>query len=80
MMAMAIPLQRHLEEEAAEKYSMGKVSARKRAEIDTHLLICESCRQKVSAADEYVVAMRNAAAKLRKEAPKPKARLRDLGK
>jgi anti-sigma factor ChrR (cupin superfamily) len=74
-MAMANPVERHLDEEAAEKYSLGQLSARKVVEIETHFLVCESCRQKVAASDAYVAAMRNAAAKLRKKEQTPRRRV-----
>ena len=57
---------KHIGEEAAEKYSLGQFSARKVAEIEEHLLVCESCRTAVTAADAYVATMRTAAAKVRK--------------
>jgi anti-sigma-K factor RskA len=69
---MASKVDRHLDEEAAEKYSLGHLSARKAAEIETHLLICEPCRQSVAASDAYVAVMRNAAAKLRQEEQRPR--------
>jgi hypothetical protein len=71
---MVNPVERHLDEEMAEKYSLGQFSARKVVEIETHLLICESCRQAVAASDTYVAAMRNAAAELRKRTYKSKGR------
>jgi len=70
---MANSVERHIDEKVAEQYSMGQLSARKVAEVETHLLICGPCRQAVAAADAYVAAMRNAAAKVRKaERRKPK--------
>jgi anti-sigma factor RsiW len=56
----------HISEAAVEKYSLGKLSARKVAEIEKHLLICEPCRKAVAASDAYVAAMSKAAGKLRK--------------
>jgi len=75
MVAMPTTFKRHLDEEAAEKYSMGKLSARRAADTETHLLICKSCRQKVAESDAYVAAMRVAAAKLRKAGRKPRRRV-----
>ena len=72
---MSDPLSRHFDEETAEKYSMGRLSARKSAEIEKHLLICESCRQGVAESDAYVAAMRHAAAKLRKMELRPRHRI-----
>jgi hypothetical protein len=71
---MLNPAGRHFDEDSAEKYSLGQFSARKVAEIETHLLICEPCRQAVGASDAYVAAMRNAAAKVRKKEPKSRRR------
>jgi hypothetical protein len=62
---MASALGRHLDEEIAEKYSLGNMSARRVAEIEKHLLVCEPCRRAVTASDAYVAAMRVSAAKLR---------------
>ena len=64
----------HLDEENAEKYSLGKLSARKTAEIEKHLLVCARCRQAVADSDAYVAAMKNAAAKVRKAESKPHRR------
>jgi len=63
---MAISLRPHLDAETTEKYSLEQLSARKTAEIETHLLICESCRKAVAASDAYVAAMREAATRVRK--------------
>jgi hypothetical protein len=71
---MANVLDRHLDEGMAEKYSLGRYSPRRVVEIETHLLICESCRQAVTASDAYVAAMRNAAAKVMKREPKSQGR------
>jgi anti-sigma factor RsiW len=71
---MASNVGRHIDEEAAEKYSLGQLSARKVAEIEKHLLICEPCRQAVAASDAYVAAMRKAATKLRKAEKKPQGK------
>jgi hypothetical protein len=60
---------RHVGEETAEKYSMSKLSARKVAAVEEHLLTCEPCRQAVAASDAYVGAMRNAVVKMPKAKP-----------
>jgi anti-sigma-K factor RskA len=72
---MASRVDRHLDEEAAEQYSLSNLSARKVAEIEEHLLICEPCRQAVAASDAYVAAMRKAAAQLRQDEQKPKRKV-----
>jgi hypothetical protein len=63
---MARSLRPHLDAETTERYSLERLSARKTAEVEMHLLICESCRKAVAASDAYVAAMREAAAKVRK--------------
>ncbi len=72
--ATANIVDRHLDQDMAEKYSLGQFSARKVVEVETHLLICESCRQAVSVSDDYVAAMRHAAARVQKREPKSKGR------
>ena len=51
----------HLDEEQAERYSMGALSEEEEARCEEHLLICGSCRQQVDSADDYVGAMKSAA-------------------
>ncbi len=72
---MAQSPDRHLDKEAIEKYSLGALSARRRAEIEKHLLLCDPCRKAVSASDAYVAAMRAAAAKVRQAEGKTKRRV-----
>lgn len=62
----------HLDEESAEQYSLGQLSARKVAEVEEHLLVCNSCREMVTSSDSYVAAMRAAAEKLRAKEKNPK--------
>ena len=66
-LAIPTPVVRHLDEEAAEKYSLGHLSSKRTAEIEMHVLVCDLCRQAVADADAYVAAMRHAAAEVRKE-------------
>lgn len=69
---MATSLRPHLDAETTEKYSLEQLSARKTAEVEMHLLICESCQKAVAASDAYVAAMQAAAAMTRitEETPK----------
>jgi hypothetical protein len=69
--------ERHLDEEQAEKYSMGRLSEEEEARCEEHLLVCASCRQQVDSADRYVGAMKSAAATAEMQ-PKRKARFRWL--
>src|ERR1017187_1382020 len=43
----------------------GRSRSRLLATLEEHLLICQSCRDRLQATDEYVVAMKLAAAKIR---------------
>lgn len=52
---------RHLDEELAERYSLGDIPEEQKDLIDEHLLLCENCRNQVTAADEYVRPMQRAA-------------------
>ncbi len=63
----------HLDEDQAERYSMGVVSEQEEVRFEEHLLVCEHCRQQVADADEYAGAMRRAGAEVEeKAAPEPK--------
>jgi anti-sigma factor RsiW len=66
MLAMASESDRHFDEEASERYSMGTLSGEEAEQIEEHLLVCEACRRRVAESDAYVAAMRRAAAELRR--------------
>ncbi len=53
-------IDRHIDETTLEKYVMGALSGSATAEVEQHLLVCESCRQRVTETDDYVRAMRTA--------------------
>jgi len=71
---MANPVD-HLDEEAAEKYTLGELSAKKLATIEEHLLICGKCREAVASSDAYVAAMKKAATAIREAEKDPKHRV-----
>jgi anti-sigma factor ChrR (cupin superfamily) len=79
---MAHRVDRHLDEETAELYAQGRLSARTAAPIEAHLLICEPCRRILADADAYVAIMRKAAGKLRNRdgSPGAKPRTKPTGK
>lgn len=54
-------IERHIDETTLERYVMGALSGGATAEVEQHLLICETCRQRVTEAEDYVRAMRSAA-------------------
>ena len=73
---MAFNSNRHMDEDEIEKYSMGAVSEEESARFDEHLLICEFCRNRVTASDDYVVAIEGAALHSRRHERRPEANRR----
>ena len=55
----------HVDADDLERYSLGHSEEAAAARIEEHLLICQPCRDRLTQVDEYVRAMREAAAKLR---------------
>lgn len=56
---------------AIEQYAIGTPSESAGATLEEHLLICPECQNRLQKMDEYVKAMRSAAAKIRdSEEPK----------
>jgi anti-sigma factor RsiW len=64
----------HLGGEDAERFSLGEMREEELAACEEHLLICDACRRRVAESDAYVAAMREAAAKLRRETKKEGSR------
>jgi hypothetical protein len=71
MLAMAIGDRWHLDDGEIERYSMGRCADAELDRCDEHLLICETCRLQVEAADVFAGAMRRAAAQSL-EQPRPR--------
>jgi len=63
----AEPGRHHPGDDALELYSLGTLSESETGPIEEHLLVCEACQLKLQETDEYVRAVRTAAAKLRDE-------------
>lgn len=63
--AMNLDTNRHLDESEIEKYSMRDVLEPELSRYEEHLLICESCQDRVAASDEYVASMRDASSRIR---------------
>ena len=55
----------HVSEDDLERYATRTLPAPEVESLEAHLLICAECRERLTAANEYVAAMR-AAAKFRK--------------
>ena len=54
----------HITEDDAESYVMETLPAAEPARIEEHLLICDECRQRLIEVEQYIAAMRAAAASL----------------
>jgi hypothetical protein len=52
---------RHAAEDDLEGYAMLTVPAPELERLEEHLLICAGCQDRLTAADQYVAAMRTAA-------------------
>jgi hypothetical protein len=50
----------HVEEERLEEYSMGCLPETETAQVEEHILICESCQDKLDHLDSFVRSMRHA--------------------
>jgi hypothetical protein len=50
-----------------ERYAMGKTSAEETDRIEDHLLICESCRDRLEETREFTAAMQGASAAMRRK-------------
>lgn len=61
---MRYPSGRHPDEEILESYAMGTAAGAKLAPIEEHLLVCADCQDRLADLDEFLAAMREAAAGL----------------
>ena len=61
----------HLDDFQIEAYCNGKITEPELTEVEEHLLICESCQQRVLDADGYTKSMQRASARFRAEQQKP---------
>lgn len=57
----------HISEESLESYALGSLSEPLVTGLEEHLLICPACQDKLREFDDYVAAMRGAAARLDRE-------------
>ena len=54
-------IERHLQDDDVEQYSMGLLPEEKLPQLEEHLLICAACRDRVEEHDSYLKAIRGAA-------------------
>ena len=60
-------MEKHIEEKQFEAYAMNQLGGSELASVEEHLLFCETCQDKLEAVERYVLAMRSAATRIRKE-------------
>jgi hypothetical protein len=65
--------QEHINDEQLDLYAAGSIPAEDLPQVEEHLLLCESCRTRLSRADEFAALFRQAAA-----LPGARARMRWL--
>jgi len=56
----AVTAVEHADEESLERYSMGTLAERESAPLEEHLLICQTCRDRLEFLDTYQRSMRAA--------------------
>lgn len=66
---MQIGVDGHTDDELLEKYSLGTLREPEIGEFEEHLLLCDSCQDRLEQMDGYVAAMQSASSKLRREQP-----------
>lgn len=71
MLVTAPNTNRHMDPEDIEGYSMGTIPEEVSARFEEHLLVCETCRDRVTESDELVRAMRKAAGEIRQQQALP---------
>jgi anti-sigma factor ChrR (cupin superfamily) len=55
----------HVNDDTLERYAMWSLQSPESERLEEHLLICAECRDLLQSTNEYVAAMKEAAAKLR---------------
>jgi hypothetical protein len=60
-------IQRHMDAEDLERYSLGNTSLEESESVEEHLLTCEDCRDRLHETDDYLRAMRTSSARLRRD-------------
>lgn len=55
----------HISEDGLERYAMQTLPESEAGPLEGHLLVCGDCRERLQTMDEYLAAMRSAAAKIR---------------
>lgn len=66
---MPFSWENHVGDDELELYSLGRLSSSREEAVEEHLLVCETCQDRLAETEAYVLAMRTAAAKLAEQAP-----------
>jgi hypothetical protein len=61
-----VEIVQHVTDDTLERYAMQTLPEPEVGPLEQHLLICGECRERLDAEIEFVVAMRGAAAKIRR--------------
>jgi len=69
----------HPDDSQIEAYCLGKITEPDLTELEEHLLICESCQQRVMEGDAYVRSMKSAGTRFRALEQKPRRTWVTLG-
>jgi hypothetical protein len=56
----------HATDDTLERYAMRSPPAPESERLEEHLLVCAGCQDRLTATDQYVAAMRSAAAAIRR--------------
>jgi Putative zinc-finger len=60
----------HVQDEQLERYSLGRMTAPEVDHFEEHLLVCEPCRLRLSAMDEYIAVMKAASSSIQRKGPR----------
>jgi anti-sigma factor RsiW len=60
-----VEIVQHVSEDDLDLYAMRTLPAAQSERLEEHLLICSECRDRLQTMDEYVAAMKSAAATIR---------------
>ncbi len=62
---------RHADDEQIERYSTGTMPVGETADFEEHLLVCESCRKRLTVADDYIATVKAVSGKCEESRPIP---------
>ena len=69
-MEISLAFQEHPDDDIWEEYAFGRLGQHQEAAVEDHLLLCEHCRSKLAETDQWVRAMKVAAARFLENPPK----------